>query len=67
MESELNDIVSQGPDLVKKLAGALLRFRRGQIVITVDVESTLYKMKVKQSTVMFGGIYGSRRVPYLFE
>ncbi|KAK7930587.1 hypothetical protein WMY93_006982 [Mugilogobius chulae] len=45
----LNDTLIRGPDLNNTLLGVLLRFRREQIAVTVDVEQMFYCFRVKES------------------
>ena len=41
----LNDVLLSGPDLNNKLLGVLLRFRREQVALTVDIEQMFYCFK----------------------
>lgn len=45
----LNDTLLRGPDLNNTLLGVLLRFRREQVAVTVDVEQMFYCFRVKES------------------
>ncbi|KAK7919305.1 hypothetical protein WMY93_010589 [Mugilogobius chulae] len=45
----LNDTLIRGPDLNNTLLGVLLRFRREQVAVTVDVEQMFYCFRVKES------------------
>lgn len=44
----LNDILLTGPDLNNTLLGVLLRFRREQVAVTVDVEQMFYCFRVRE-------------------
>jgi hypothetical protein len=42
----LNDVVHQGPDLLKSLHGVLMRFRDKPIAFVADIESMYYQVQV---------------------
>jgi len=42
----LNTQVMQGPDMTNKLMGILLRFRRGSIALSADIEAMFHQIKV---------------------
>ena len=44
----LNDILLCGPDLTNNLMGVLLRFRKGQIAITADIEQMFFGFIVSE-------------------
>ena len=44
--TSLNKKVLQGPDLINKLIGVLLRFREGKYAMMADVEAMFYQVKV---------------------
>jgi hypothetical protein len=44
----LNSVLLQGPDLANSLLGVLLRFRREQVAVSVDVEQMFYCFGVKE-------------------
>ena len=44
--TSLNKKVLQGPDLMNKLIGVLLRFREGKYAMMADVEAMFYQVKV---------------------
>ena len=42
----LNDCVYQGPDLMNKLTGVLLRFRQNHVAFMADIKTMFYQVKV---------------------
>jgi len=42
----LNDCVLQGPDLMNKLVGVLLRFRQNRVAFMADIKTMFYQVKV---------------------
>ena len=48
-EVSLNQKVLQGPDLMNKLVGVLLRFRRFKIAMVADIKSMFHQVRVSPS------------------
>ena len=42
----LNDFLLDGPDVMNKLCGVLLRFRKKRIVITADIRNFFYQVRI---------------------
>jgi hypothetical protein len=44
----LNDVLLSGPDLTNSLLGIILRFRREQVAVIVDIQQMFYCFKVNE-------------------
>ncbi|XP_055918431.1 uncharacterized protein LOC129950523 [Eupeodes corollae] len=44
----LNDVLLQGPDLLKSLPGVLLRFRQGSIGFVADIREMFHRVRVRE-------------------
>lgn len=45
----LNDVLLTGPDLINKLLGVLLRFRKEPVAMTADIEQMFYCFRVTET------------------
>ncbi|XP_069129305.1 uncharacterized protein [Argopecten irradians] len=52
-DTSLNNILLQGPDMLNRLIGILLRFRREKIAVTMDVEPMFYNFHVPEGQRRF--------------